>query len=148
MYKEKSKLVRGKRMTEKKNPPPKELEERLAQFLAAIPLCSCASVEDHLEELNKSIPAENKLEPLVEFFKLFSNINRLKIVFLLMNKSPRCNCEIEALLEIGQSTISHHIQVLEENKIIHAEKKGKWSLYSLENQNIKKIFAQVMDAEP
>ncbi|MHA2367142.1 MAG: ArsR/SmtB family transcription factor [Candidatus Hodarchaeales archaeon] len=134
-------------MIEKKKPPPKELEERITEFLAAIPLCSCSSVEDHLEELNRSIPTENKLEPLVEFFKLFSNINRLKIVFLLMNKSPRCNCEIEALLEIGQSTISHHIQVLEENKIIHAEKKGKWSLYSLENQSIKKIFAQVMDAE-
>ncbi|MHA1967029.1 MAG: ArsR/SmtB family transcription factor [Candidatus Hodarchaeales archaeon] len=133
-------------MIEKKKPPPKELEERITQFLAAIPLCSCSSVEDHLEELHRSIPAEDELEPLVEFFKTLSNINRLKIVFLLMNKSPRCNCEIEALLEIGQSTISHHIQVLDENKLITTEKKGKWSLYSLEDQNIKKILVQVMDA--
>jgi ArsR family transcriptional regulator len=135
-------------MQNKENYHSKELKDRLSQFLESIPLCSCSTVEEHIIELNKAIPEENELLPIVEFCRIFSNLNRLKIIFLLLNKSPRCNCEIEALLEIGQSTISHHIQVLDENKLITTEKKGKWSLYSLEDQNIKKILTQVMDANP
>jgi len=124
-----------------------ELKDRLSQFLESIPLCQCTSVEEHIVELEKAIPKENELIPIVEFCKIFSNINRLKIIFLLLNKSPRCNCEIEALLKIGQSTISHHIQALEEKNFISTERKGKWSLYSIKNQKIAELFTKVLSVK-
>ncbi|MFX0088152.1 MAG: ArsR/SmtB family transcription factor [Candidatus Hodarchaeota archaeon] len=134
-------------MQNKKNYRSKELNDRLSQFLESIPLCSCSTVEEHIIELHKAIPEENELFPIVEFCKIFSNLNRLKIIFLLLNKSPRCNCEIEALLKVGQSTISHHIQVLEEKNFISIERKGKWSLYSLKNHKIANLLSQVMNVD-
>lgn len=121
------------------------LETRLSQFINSIPLCKCSSVDAHVAKLKDSIPKEEKLIPIVKFCSIFSNINRLKIVFLLLNKSPRCNCEIEAALSINQSTISHHIQVLETNEIINVEYSGKWSLYTIKNQVIDELFAQILD---
>ena len=53
-------------MQNKKNYHSKELKDRLSQFLKSIPLCGCSTVEEHIKELQKSIPQEDELFPIVE----------------------------------------------------------------------------------
>ena len=43
----------------------------------------------------------------------------------------KCGCELLEALNIGQSTLSHHMHILCEAGLVESEKVGKWMHYSL-----------------
>jgi len=118
-----------------------ELESRIQQYVE-FSKCACSSVEDHLSVLQKQLPPATELQRITNFFKALSNINRIKITYLLY-QTPKCNCELEGLLDVGQSTISHHVKVLSEAELIKIEKQGKWSIYIL-NEDFKEWFGALL----
>lgn len=63
-------------------------------------------------------------------FKALGNSHRIKIVQLL-KEGILCSCELEYVLKLSQSTISHHLKILEEANIITIAKKGKWNQIKL-----------------
>jgi len=63
-------------------------------------------------------------------FKALSDPNRLLIIDYLID-SERCACKILEQLQITQSTLSYHMKILCESKIVNARKEGKWMHYSL-----------------
>lgn len=66
----------------------------------------------------------------VRIFKALADSNRLEIMELLV-KGEKCGCEILEKLNIGQSTLSHHMRILCEAGLVCARKDGKWMHYSL-----------------
>ena len=62
-------------------------------------------------------------------FKAFSDDNRLKILEILKGGEV-CACDILEKLNIVQSTLSHHMKILYDVKIVNARKDGKWTYYS------------------
>ncbi len=74
-----------------------------------------------------------------EFLKAIKAINdntRLQILKIVSKSKNICACHILDELSITQGTLSHHMKVLSEAKLIKAEKDGKWSRYSLIRENI------------
>ena len=95
-----------------------------------------------LDEIKKRIPHMRKDENLTKLLKLFKalgNKNRLLILQLIMN-GVRCACEIEHLLNLSQSTVSHHINTLVDVGAIDAIKSGKWNLVELDEKDFSKEF--------
>jgi len=43
-----------------------------------------------------------------------------------------CACDVEAFLGVAQSTVSHHMRLLVDAGLVHAEKRGRWTYYRLE----------------
>jgi ArsR family transcriptional regulator, arsenate/arsenite/antimonite-responsive transcriptional repressor len=68
------------------------------------------------------------IEDKTKFFKVLSDINRLRILKMLQTK-PLCVCEITNVLELATSTVSQHLKILKENGFILEEKEGKWVNY-------------------
>lgn len=66
-------------------------------------------------------------------FKAFSDENRLYILSLLL-PGERCAGGLLDELQIGQSTLSHHMKILCDAGIVNGRKEGKWVHYSI-NQN-------------
>lgn len=62
--------------------------------------------------------------------KALADENRLKIVEML-TKGEMCACELLERLEITQPTLSHHMKVLNESRLVSIRKDGKWCHYSL-----------------
>jgi ArsR family transcriptional regulator len=54
-----------------------------------------------------------------------------------------CVCEFEDYFGMGQSKVSYHMRKLKEAGIIHEEKRGKWSFYSLDNKSIEEVLGEV-----
>ena len=71
--------------------------------------------------------------------KAVSNSTRLKIIKLLL-EGEKCVCNIFPKVNRTQSTVSIHLNILENAKIIKSKKEGKWVHYSINNKNIKKIL--------
>lgn len=42
-----------------------------------------------------------------------------------------CACDIESVIGIGQSTVSHHMKLLQQCDLVHSEKKGRWVYYRI-----------------
>lgn len=74
----------------------------------------------------------------VNLFKALSNDTRLKIIHLL-KKESLCACKILEDIDLSQSTVSHHMKILEECGIVNCTKKGKWHHYSLNTEILKSL---------
>lgn len=64
-------------------------------------------------------------------FKAFCDENRLQILGLLRD-NELCAFQLQEALEIGQSTLSHHMKVLCESGIVIARREGKWTYYRID----------------
>lgn len=79
-----------------------------------------------------------KLEELSKIFKALGDLNRLSILKML-KKDEMCACKILEEFKISQSTLSHHMKILCESKIIKCRKGGKWTYYSLNEEEILQL---------
>ncbi|UCG35285.1 MAG: winged helix-turn-helix transcriptional regulator [Candidatus Omnitrophota bacterium] len=78
------------------------------------------------------------MDEKIKTFKALSDKNRLRILKLLEAK-PLCVCELNAILEIAQSSTSQHLKVLKDVGLIKDKKQSYWVNYYLA-QNVKDNF--------
>lgn len=71
-------------------------------------------------------------------FKAFCDPNRLWILQTL-KKQEQCACKLLELLNVGQSTLSHHMKILSDANVVNIRKDGKWCYYSLSNEGIQEL---------
>lgn len=76
---------------------------------------------------------------LSEFYKIFGDTTRLRILDALLNK-PMCVNEISELLNVSQSAISHQLKNLRSSNLVKTEKVGKNIYYSISDDHIKIIL--------
>lgn len=82
-------------------------------------------------------------------FKAFCDESRLTILDILKS-GERCACDILDQMEIGQSTLSHHMKILCDAGIVRGRKEGKWMHYSIEKAGIasaKKMLSAYEEVE-
>ena len=76
---------------------------------------------------------------------------RVRIIAAL-TKGALCVCELVDALEISQSTLSTHLQVLRQTGLVNTSKEGRWIYYSLRDQKVRlidAIFSHIkQDADP
>ena len=100
--------------------------------------------EDRLEDAREGSPTEEMVYDLVELFKVFGDVTRVKIIYALL-ESEMCVCDIASLLDMTQSAISHQLRVLKKARLVKFRKEGKTVFYSLDDQHIDKIFSFGLD---
>ncbi len=79
----------------------------------------------------------------IEFLKIISEKNRLKIICLL-KKKKECVCDIWQCLNLPQNLVSHHLKVLKDFKLVSSKQKGLKVVYSL-NKKVVKRFSKLLN---
>ena len=105
-------------------------------------LC-CDSVHVHVDALKRielELPPDEKLYDLADFFKIFSDSTRIKILYALFNAGEMCVCDISYVLGKTQSAISHQLRILRQAKLVKFRKEGKVVFYSLNDEHVKEIL--------
>ena len=85
------------------------------------------------------MPKDENLYDLAEFFKVFGDTTRIKILYVLF-QAELCVCDIAALLGMTQSAISHQLRVLKQARLVKYRKDGKVVYYSLDDEHVQTIF--------
>ena len=67
---------------------------------------------------------------MVAIFKALGDENRIRILKLL-HSGEKCACKLLEELNISQSTLSHHMKILCDARIVTGRKEGKWMHYSI-----------------
>ena len=78
-------------------------------------------------------------------FKALSDPNRLMIVDML-SCGELCACVILKKLHITQPTLSHHMKILCDCKLVSGRKEGKWTYYSLNDETADSLKAFLDEA--
>ena len=97
------------------------------------------SHEDVVNRIKQRIPDEVEFTELSEFFKIFGNPTRLKIISLL-SIEDLCVCDICEALDLNQTTVSNQLRILRANNIVKYQKEGKMARYSLTDLHIEMIY--------
>ena len=95
-----------------------------------------------ISKIIENIPSQDDLDIKSEILKSISDPLRLKILYLL-KEDELCVCHINSSLDKPQSTISHHLAILKRAKLLNSRKKGKWTYYSLKNQEIINFIEKI-----
>lgn len=104
----------------------------------------CESVVIHkevVENTKTKMPDDTSLNELADFFKIFGDSTRVRILWAL-SLNQMCVCDIAALLNMSQSSISHQLRVLKQNKFVKNRRDGKVVYYSLLDEHISYILKQ------
>ncbi|MFX0073007.1 MAG: ArsR/SmtB family transcription factor [Candidatus Hermodarchaeota archaeon] len=114
-------------------------------------LCSCNGTCDmsgyfeNLQKYGRELKVNEVYKDLEQFSNALSSKERLIILNSLREKD-RCVCELEAILDKAQSTISHHLRKLERVNLIRSWKKGNYTYYGLEKENLNS-YLKVLNKE-
>lgn len=76
------------------------------------------------------------LSQTVEFLKIISEENRLKILCLL-RKKEKCVCDIWQYLDLAQNLTSHHLKVLKDFGLVSSRQEGLKVIYSINKKAIR-----------
>lgn len=97
-----------------------------------------------LQKIDESMPPEEELQDLADFFKVFGDATRLKILYVLLC-SEMCVYDIAAAVGMSQSAISHQLRILKQMDLVKNRREGKTIFYSLADSHIVTILSQGLD---
>ena len=97
------------------------------------------SHKDAVNRVKERMLVEEQYSELSEFFKIFGNPTRLKIISLLCVEDL-CVCDICEALDLNQTTVSNQLRILRANNIVKYQKEGKMARYSLTDLHIEMIY--------
>lgn len=96
-----------------------------------------SSLRDQMED-------EEELYDLADLFKVFGDSTRIKILFVLY-EGEMCVYDIAQTLDMTQSSISHQLRVLKQNRLVKFRKEGKIVFYSLADEHVFSIIEQGLE---
>ena len=103
-------------------------------------LCKVTVIHDDIvQKVRSGITDEKFLRKMAEMFKVLNDPTRLKIINALLI-SEMCVCDIAALMEMTQPTISHHLKIMRQSELIKYRRDGKIVYYSLDDEHISVLF--------
>jgi ArsR family transcriptional regulator, arsenate/arsenite/antimonite-responsive transcriptional repressor len=89
-------------------------------------LAECGGIEG----LIKQLPSDRVLKARSLVYHAVGDPIRLRILEMLRNQSL-CVCIIRSILDISDSKLSYHLNVLKKAGLIEGGKKGNWIIYSI-----------------
>ena len=95
--------------------------------------------EDIVKKVQKTFPKDEVIFDLADFYKIFGDTTRVKILYAL-DKNELCVCDISALLGMSVSAVSHQLRALRESNLVQTKRDGKIVYYSLADDHVKSVL--------
>ncbi|MDO4829974.1 MAG: metalloregulator ArsR/SmtB family transcription factor [Clostridia bacterium] len=92
----------------------------------------------------REMPDLDVLFELADLFKVFGDSTRLRIMYIIADEEMSVLSIAEAL-NMEQSTISHQLRVLRQNKLVRVRREGKQIYYALDDEHVKRIIEMGLD---
>lgn len=84
------------------------------------------------------------LQKSANFFRLFGNENRLRILMALFSEAKTVS-QIVDLTDLSQSLVSQQLKLLKSSAVLSSEKSGKTVIYRISDHHILHLMQDVFD---
>lgn len=103
-------------------------------------MCDCDVIHsDVVEHVREHLPNNVLLYELADFFKVFGDGTRTRILCAL-DTHEMCVCDLAVLLDMTKSAISHQLKSLRQANLVKYRREGKNVFYSLADDHVKGIL--------
>ena len=91
--------------------------------------------------LLRSALDEEQASDLAEVFKALADPVRLRLVSIIgtAESGEVCACDLPALVERSQPTVSHHLSMLVKAGVLEREQRGKWAWFRLRPERLAEL---------
>ena len=96
---------------------------------------------DQAQQEVYEVVSEAQMLQQAKVFKVLGDVNRVKIMNVLMIKGRLCVYEIARLIGASVATTSHHLITLRKNGMIQSTKEGKHVIYMLAGDLVCQFIA-------
>ncbi|MDA8235299.1 MAG: metalloregulator ArsR/SmtB family transcription factor [Clostridia bacterium] len=100
--------------------------------------------EEAVQQVKKQLLPLDKVFRLAETFKTMGDPTRISIIQSL-SLQELCVCDLAAVLEMSQSSVSHQLRILRNLKLVKFRKEGKMVYYSLDDEHIINLFREGLE---
>lgn len=108
-------------------------------------LCDCDVIhQDVVNQVSKSLLDDSLTFDLADFFKIFGDSTRVKILWAL-DQGEMCVCDLAYLLQMSKSAVSHQLRILRDHKLVAIRKVGKFVYYQLNDAHVKDILEKALE---
>lgn len=90
-------------------------------------------------DAEKNIPEDYICSELSDFFKIFGDYTRVKILFAI-KEHEICVNDLSQILEMQQPAVSYQLKILKNNKLVSSRQQGKMTLYSLNDHHVFELL--------
>jgi len=98
----------------------------------------------HIEQVMGRMPSSDQLQELADFFKVFGEHTRIRILSALYD-CELCVCDLVEILGMNQPAVSHQLRVLRSSKIVKYRREGKNIYYSLDDDHVHKLMQEGLE---
>lgn len=92
-----------------------------------------ATTREHMPD-----PAE--IDALVELFKALGDTTRAQIVYALVDAGELCVCDLAAVIDAPESTVSHALRWLRGAEVVVARRSGRMMYYRLGAEHVSALL--------
>jgi ArsR family transcriptional regulator len=96
---------------------------------------------DIIQLLQPSMMNDETIGALVDYYKLFADNSRLKILYAI-SMSEICVNDLSKLLNMNQSAISHQLKTLRDANLVKFRREGKMIYYSIDDEHVGQTLLQ------
>jgi len=100
--------------------------------------------DEKADKIKQTFIPESLIVSMAENFRALSDPTRIRILLALEN-GELCVCDIAALINLPQPSVSHHLKALRQLGIVKFRKSGKMTIYSLKDSRISGLLAVARD---
>ncbi len=71
------------------------------------------------------------MENTLYIVKALADGNRMRVIASLMQHDELCVCQITEMLNLAAATVSRHMAILQNARLVQSRKEGRWVFYRL-----------------
>lgn len=100
--------------------------------------------EKQQQDIINYMPKDSTLTKLADFFSVFADATRIKILTALC-MCEMCVNDLSVMLNMNQTTVSHQLKLLKQNGAVTCSRVGKIIYYSITDARINDVMLNGVD---
>ncbi|HEF2147655.1 TPA: winged helix-turn-helix transcriptional regulator [Campylobacter coli] len=77
------------------------------------------------------------MQKFLTIISAINNESRVLILYHLLKYQELCVCDLQKLLNMGQSRLSRHLKILKDAGFLYVKRKGTWAYYGISDELLK-----------
>lgn len=106
-------------------------------------LGSCASTAADIclvAATRERMPSGTESRELADLFRMLGDHNRVRILSALLASEELCVCDLAAVLDCSESTVSHALRLLRASGMVRSRRQGKRVFYALDDAHVRVLL--------
>lgn len=91
------------------------------------------------------LPQESASRQLAELFRMLGDTNRVRILLALLAAGELCVCDLAAVVESSESSVSHALRLLRAAGMVRSRREGRRIFYRLDDAHVRVVLGLSTD---